>query len=94
MNNANETRKNIVIDNFMEIAFYNQKFTRRQRLIFFKKYIEEVKDIISSIEPQINKNGFAWYLGDKMYKRDLREWRDELNNLTLYFDDITSKQTV
>lgn len=76
----NNTKK-ITIAQAIEIvdtASYLKKYTQRQRSLYFKKCIKDLDYIIEHIEPQINKNGVAWHLGQKMYRKDLNLHKAEM----------------
>lgn len=67
----------ITIVELKETATFFGKDTKRKKILFFKKFINDLDYVINHIEPQLEVGVMAWHLGERLSAMDLRKYKAE-----------------
>lgn len=74
-------------EEYLSFLAEDNRDTKRKKKITLNHDIKETEYIIEHVQKGINRDGSAWYLGQKYYPRNLRALK---HNLQLYKDILKS----
>jgi len=78
------------LEEYKQLALELGKDTKRKRTNFYNQEVRELNYIIDHIEPQLEKNPFAWHLGSQLTFRDLRNFKKERDLILNNFEELTN----
>lgn len=76
------------LDFWKELFTELGKDTARKRAMLLNKELKELDYVIVHLEPSIKKNGFAYYLGETKYRKDLKELQAQKEWITVNFEQL------